>query len=70
MMSSTVGPMHHLVGVREIADMFGVSRQRASQLGSKDDFPTPTAVLASGPIWNRSDVEEWARATGRTIVGS
>ena len=68
MMSSTFEKMHHLMGVREIADMFGVSRQRASQFGNKADFPTPVATLASGPIWHTEDVEAWGRATGRTIL--
>jgi hypothetical protein len=30
-----------------------------------DDFPEPGAVLAAGRIWEREDVEKWARSTGR-----
>jgi predicted DNA-binding transcriptional regulator AlpA len=58
--------VHHLVGVHEIAEMLDVSRQRVDQLTARDDFPPPAAILHAGRrIWNRPDVEAWARATGR-----
>jgi predicted DNA-binding transcriptional regulator AlpA len=57
---------HHLMGLTEIADLFGVSRQRVDQIVKKDpSFPTPEAVLTGGRIWKRVDVEAWARKTGR-----
>ena len=65
MTSSTFEEMHHLVGIREIAEMFGVSPQRADQLSNTEKFPAPTVVLASGRIWERKAVEAWAKATGR-----
>lgn len=67
-MSSTVVHVHHLVGLTEIAEMFGVSRQRAGQLADGDGFPLPEAELAAGRIWARSKVEAWARKAGRDIV--
>lgn len=60
--------MHHLMGAREVADEIGVSRQRVHQLLARDDFPRPTAMLASGPVWESAEVAAWAalqRATGR-----
>ncbi|MDQ3641791.1 MAG: helix-turn-helix domain-containing protein [Actinomycetota bacterium] len=52
-----------LVGIAEIAEMLGVSRQRVGQLASSyDDFPAPVAELAAGRIWNRADVERWMAA--------
>lgn len=60
--------MHHLVGVAEIAEMLGVTRQRVNAIvATHDDFPKPAAVLAAGRIWNREAVEKWARDHGRTI---
>lgn len=56
---------HHLVGVHEIAEMLGVSRQRVDELSRTAAFPTPDATLRSGRIWRREDVEAWARETGR-----
>lgn len=54
-----------LMGLTEIAELLGVSRQRAHQLAATYGFPAPLARLAVGPIWAREDVERWARETGR-----
>jgi predicted DNA-binding transcriptional regulator AlpA len=54
-----------LVGVNEIGDLLGVSRQRADQLSRLEGFPEPIGTIAAGRIWRRADVEAWARATGR-----
>ncbi len=61
--------MHHLVGVAEIAEMLGVSRQRVhAMMRSHEDFPSPEAELSAGRIWLRSDVVAWARAQGREVL--
>lgn len=50
-----------LMGIREIADFLGdMTRQRAHQIVSRDDFPRPVAKLASGSIWLGSTVRRWA----------
>lgn len=54
-----------LVGTKEIADMLGVSSQRVHQLLASPQFPKPLAVLSAGMIWDRADIEEWIRSTGR-----
>ena len=54
-----------LMGLTEIAELLGVSRQRAHQLAATYGFPKPMARLAVGPIWKRADIEQWARETGR-----
>jgi prophage regulatory protein len=51
-----------LVGVSEIAKLYGKSNQRAHQLTQKVGFPTPVAELASGRIWLKSDVVAWLKA--------
>jgi hypothetical protein len=49
--------------------MLGCSRQWVNQMAREDDgFPVPEAELAGGRVWSRHAVEEWAKATGRTIV--
>jgi prophage regulatory protein len=53
------------MGTSEIAELLGVTNQRVDQLARRADFPEPVAVLAAGRIWNRADVEAWARRTGR-----
>lgn len=45
--------------------MLGVSLQRADQLSRTDDFPEPVVILRAGRVWNREDVEAWARARHR-----
>ena len=65
-MTSTISRVpHHLVGVQEIAELLGVTRQRVDQLSRSEGFPEPEVELASGRIWLREVVEEWGRETGR-----
>ena len=60
-----------LVGVAEVAQTLGVSRQRASVLAKSSGFPAPVAVLAAGPVWTRPSlnhfVEDWPRKNGRPV---
>jgi predicted DNA-binding transcriptional regulator AlpA len=54
---------NHIVGVAEIADMLGVSRQRVDRiLKAHDDFPEPEAQLTAGRIWSRRAIEDWLAA--------
>ncbi len=60
--------MSYLVGVAEIGEMLGVTRQRVNAIvATHGDFPEPEAVLAGGRIWLRTAVEDWARNHGRDI---
>jgi len=58
-----------LVGVSDIARMFGVSQQRASQLVQREDFPPEVGHISASPIFVRSQVEafsdRWERRSGR-----
>ncbi|MFG1997690.1 hypothetical protein ACGFNU_00925 [Spirillospora sp. NPDC048911] len=63
-----------LVGYIEIADLLGVSRQRARQLAEENQqFPSPVARLAMGPVFTRSSVTafqgRWERKSGRPKKG-
>lgn len=49
-----------LVGYAEIADMLGVSRQRARQLADAAGFPPAAVTTAAGPLRVRAAVEAWA----------
>ena len=54
-----------LIGVVTVADILGVTRQRASVLVNRPDFPTPAdlppelAGATLGRLWRRGDVEAW-----------
>lgn len=56
---------HHLMGVAEIAELLGVTRQRVHQLRQIEGFPAPARALAIGPVWESADIERWAREAGR-----
>lgn len=62
-------PAIELVGITEIADYLGVSKQRALQLSQRNDFPTPLARIASGSVWRKGDLSTfaggWQRKAGR-----
>lgn len=62
-------PTPRLVGIAELAELLGVTRQRASALQTRAGFPTPAAVLKSGPVWQLRDIagfrRTWARTPGR-----
>jgi hypothetical protein len=51
-----------LAGLAEIAELLGVTKRTALNYSKRPDFPAPLDRLASGPVWNRRDVERWAKA--------
>lgn len=53
-------PIPDLVGYAEIAEILGVSRQRAAQLGDRPDFPPVAVTTKAGPLRVRAAVEDWA----------
>jgi chromosome partitioning protein len=55
-------PNSELVGINEIAEMAGVSRQAVANWRARfDNFPVPVADLKAGPIFIRSQVRAWLR---------
>lgn len=58
--------MTKIVGVAELAEMLGVTRQRAWQLTKTADFPAPCYQMKAGDFWKLSDVQAWAKRNGRT----
>jgi len=54
-----------LVGVKEAAELLGVSRPNfIRDYVSKDDFPMAAGDLASGRVWWLTDVLDYARTKG------
>jgi predicted DNA-binding transcriptional regulator AlpA len=58
-MTSSHDPQKDLVGLTEIAEMLGVTRQRAAQLAKRDDFPEPFGVTSAGTFWLRRQVQTY-----------
>lgn len=57
------------IGLSEIGDMLGVSRQRAFAIAKRRDFPAPVYVLARGRGWSQQAVATWAETWDRTNRG-
>lgn len=53
------------VGLLEIAERLGVKRQTAQMWRHRKVFPPPRWLVSGQPAWDWSDVEKWARETGR-----
>src|SRR5579871_1873234 len=54
-----------IVGIAEIAELTGVSKQTVTNWRSRNsDFPTPIAQLRSGPVWHLKQIFEWATERG------
>jgi len=55
-----------LVGIGEIAEMAGVSRQAVANWRVRAaDFPSPVTELVSGPIFRRSQIRTWLKKKKR-----
>lgn len=48
-----------VIGYAEIADLAGVSRQRAQQFRDLPGFPTPVIKTGQGPLYHRGAIEVW-----------
>lgn len=57
-----------LVGISEIADLTGLSRQAVSNLKARDErFPTPVADLRSGPVYDEHTIRAYFQARDRDL---
>lgn len=54
--------LEDFVTAAEIGRRLGVTRQRASQLGQREDFPPPIGKIGNYVVWRWTDVEPWATA--------
>ncbi|MEW8957835.1 MAG: hypothetical protein AB2448_01795 [Moorella sp. (in: firmicutes)] len=50
-----------LVGVKEAAEILGWDTRRVATYRSRGSFPEPVAELAMGPVWYRSQIEEYKK---------
>jgi hypothetical protein len=64
-----------LVARHELGQTLGVSQRQALELTRREDFPEPVLFLhrqepnetlpQPRPVWDRADVERWAKASKR-----
>jgi chromosome partitioning protein len=58
-----------IVGINEIAEMAGVSRQAVVNWRARSSgFPKPIRELASGPLFRRSHIRAWLRKNSRRSI--
>lgn len=48
-----------LVGIAEIAERYGVSRQAAHKWTRLNGFPPPALRMRAGPFWVKLGVDAW-----------
>jgi len=55
-----------LVGPAEIGELLSVDANTVNVWKTRhQDFPAPVRRLRSGDIWDKREIIEWAKATGR-----
>lgn len=60
-----------IVGLAEIAEMFGVTKQAVANWRSrKAAFPKPVAALKSGPVWSQEEIEKWAASENLPLAAT
>lgn len=60
-----------LLGLAEIAELFGVTRQViANWKARKPTFPMPVAELKSGPVWEHAAIVAWAKSEKIALADS
>jgi hypothetical protein len=50
-----------LVGLAELAELFGMSKRATIARTREEDFPEPAACLRATPVWRREDLIRYAR---------
>ena len=63
-----VSNLPELVGLAEIADMAGTTRQRVFQMTANRGFPFPVMELRSGRLWNKAAIESYLGNRRRGIL--
>jgi predicted DNA-binding transcriptional regulator AlpA len=58
-----------IVGIREIREMFGISKPTARRYVARPDFPTVLGRVSGVPVWDRGAVERWGSRTLPLRVG-
>lgn len=48
-----------LLGLAELAELYGVTKATASNWSHRHSFPQPFQHLKMGPVWRKSDILAW-----------
>lgn len=58
-------PVADPVGLSDIADRLGVSRDTTKHWKLRGVLPAPKWTVSGRPVWDWPTIERWARKTGR-----
>lgn len=58
-----------VMAMAEIAAFLGISRQRASTLAERADFPRPIAHLTVGRVWSTAEIRDYAARRRAELEG-
>jgi predicted DNA-binding transcriptional regulator AlpA len=58
------------VRIVEIAELLGVSHQRASKIADQPGFPAPVGREGQSRLWDRREVTAWAKVWRREGPGA
>lgn len=58
-----------LVGLMEIAEMFGVELNTPRMWRKRGRLPEPDWMVSTTPVWYRRTIVAWAAETGRVLAG-
>jgi predicted DNA-binding transcriptional regulator AlpA len=62
MKAPTIPKTRPSIRLVEIAELLGVSKQRAHQLADEPGFPAPVERDGRGRLWDQREIQSWARA--------
>ena len=60
-----MGDMADPVGTADIAERLGVKQQTVAMWKYRGLLPEPRWTVSGLPAWEWSDIEKWAKSTGR-----
>lgn len=61
-------PLNQLVSFEEIGEMLGVQKSTVWAWSSRGKMPDPAVVVSGHSLWTRTEIEQWASQTGKTIT--
>jgi predicted DNA-binding transcriptional regulator AlpA len=61
MKAPTIPKTRTSIRLVEIAELLGVTKQRAHQIAEEKGFPAPLAEDARSRVWSRYEVQRWAK---------
>jgi hypothetical protein len=65
MKASTTRRSQTPIRLVEIAELLGVTKQRVHQIADEEGFPVPVAEDGRGRLWERRQVQAWAKTWRR-----